>query len=55
MIAAHLGTQLEVFDDATAAALVLAGLLSVVLFPPLALTVLDTDAEAPVVADPPPV
>src|ERR1700730_3801427 len=55
VIAAHLGTQLEVFDDATAAALVLAGLLSVVLFPPLALTVLDADAEAPVVADPPPV
>jgi hypothetical protein len=40
VIAAHLGTQLEVFDDATAAALVLAGLLSVVLFPSLALTVL---------------
>lgn len=47
VIAAHLGTQLDVFDDATAAALVLAGLASVVLFPPLALTVLGMGAEAP--------
>ncbi len=47
VIAAHLGTQLEVFDDASAAALVLAGVVSVVLFPPLALAVLSSEAGEP--------
>jgi Kef-type K+ transport system membrane component KefB len=40
VIAAHLGRQLDVFDAATAAALLTAGLLSVVIYPPLALALL---------------
>jgi Kef-type K+ transport system membrane component KefB len=40
VVAAHLGTQLHVFDTATAAALIMAGLLSVVLYPPVALALL---------------
>lgn len=55
VIASHLGTQLKIFDSSTGAALVVAGLLSVVLFPPVALTILDTDAEAEFAAEPPPV
>jgi Kef-type K+ transport system membrane component KefB len=41
VVAARLGTELDVFDDATAAALVTAGLLSVVLYPPVALALLS--------------
>jgi Kef-type K+ transport system membrane component KefB len=40
VVAAHLGRELEVFDAAAASALLAAGLLSVVLFPPLALALL---------------
>ncbi len=40
VIAANLGHQLHVFDDPTAAALVVAGVLSVVVFPPTALSLL---------------
>jgi Kef-type K+ transport system membrane component KefB len=40
VITAHLGRQLDVFDAATAAALLTAGLLSVVIYPPLALALL---------------
>lgn len=42
VIAAHLGRELHVLDSATAAALVAAGLLSVVCFPPIALRLLST-------------
>ena len=41
VVAAHLGTELDVFDLPTAAALVLAGLLSVVICPSAALTILS--------------
>ena len=41
MVAAHLGRELDVFDSATASALLAAGLLSVVLFPPVALALLS--------------
>lgn len=41
VVAAHLGRELEVFDAAAASALLAAGLLSVVLFPPLALALLS--------------
>ncbi|MGH8982347.1 MAG: cation:proton antiporter [Acidimicrobiia bacterium] len=41
VVAAHLGRELEVFDAAAASALLAAGLLSVVLFPPLALALLN--------------
>lgn len=40
VVAASLGTELRVFDAPTAAALVAAGVLSVILFPPLALSFL---------------
>ena len=40
VIAAHLGHQLHIFDDPTDAAIVVAGVLSVVLFPPTALWLL---------------
>ena len=45
VIAASLGHSLHIFDDATASALVVAGVLSVVLFPPTALTLLRRDEE----------
>lgn len=41
VVAAHLGRELDVFDAATASALLAAGLLSVVLFPPVALALLS--------------
>jgi Kef-type K+ transport system membrane component KefB len=41
VIAASLGNQLHIFDDPTASALVVAGLLSVVVFPPSALRLLQ--------------
>lgn len=41
VVAAHLGQQLDVFDAATGSALLAAGLLSVVLFPPVALGLLS--------------
>ncbi|MGQ0804113.1 MAG: cation:proton antiporter [Actinomycetota bacterium] len=40
VVAAHLGRELDVFDAATGSALLAAGLLSVVLFPPIALGLL---------------
>ncbi len=40
VVAARLGLELEVFDEASSAALVAAGLLSVVVFPPIALWLL---------------
>jgi Kef-type K+ transport system membrane component KefB len=40
VITAHLGRELDVFDAATAAALLTAGLLSVVIYPPVALALL---------------
>jgi Kef-type K+ transport system membrane component KefB len=46
VIAANLGHQLHVFDDPTDAALVVAGVLSVILFPSSALLVLGSNAEA---------
>jgi Kef-type K+ transport system membrane component KefB len=45
VIAASLGHQLHMFDDATASALVVAGVVSVVLFPPSALTLLRRPEE----------
>lgn len=45
VVAAHLGVELDVFDSATAAALVVAGLLSVILFPAIALQLLRAPAE----------
>jgi len=45
VVAAHLGRELDVFDDATAAALVVAGLLSVVIYPPIALRLLGREAD----------
>ena len=45
VIAASLGHSLHIFDDATASALVVAGVLSVVLFPPTALTLLKGENE----------
>jgi Kef-type K+ transport system membrane component KefB len=55
VIASHLGTQLHIFDAPTGAALVLAGLFSVVLFPPIALTMIETDPDAQLAPDTPPV
>jgi Kef-type K+ transport system membrane component KefB len=44
VVAARLGLELDVFDEAAGAALVAAGLLSVIVFPPIALWVLgDSD------------
>jgi Kef-type K+ transport system membrane component KefB len=40
VVAAHLGVQLEIFDTATSAALIGAALLSVIIFPPIALRLL---------------
>ena len=40
VVAARLGLELNVFDEASGASLVAAGLLSVILFPPLALWLL---------------
>ena len=40
MVAARLGLELDVFDEASGAALVAAGLLSVIVFPPIALWLL---------------
>jgi Kef-type K+ transport system membrane component KefB len=45
VIAASLGHHLHIFDDATASALVVAGVLSVVIFPPSALTLLRRHEE----------
>ncbi len=45
VVAAHLGRELDVFDAATAAALVVAGLLSVVIYPPIALRLLGKQAD----------
>jgi Kef-type K+ transport system membrane component KefB len=45
VVAAHLGRELDVFDAATAAALVVAGLLSVVIYPPIALRLLGREAD----------
>ncbi len=45
VIAASLGHHLHIFDDATASALVVAGVLSVVIFPPSALTLLRRHDE----------
>lgn len=44
VIAAKLGHELHIFDDPTDAALVLAGVLSVMLFPPIALRVMEGEA-----------
>jgi Kef-type K+ transport system membrane component KefB len=44
VVSAHLGVELGVFDEPTAAALVAAGLVSVLLFPPVALMLLARDA-----------
>ena len=44
VVAARLGLELDVFDEASGAALVAAGLLSVIVFPPIALWLLgDSD------------
>jgi Kef-type K+ transport system membrane component KefB len=49
VVAAHLGRQLDVFDAATSAALITAGLVSVVVYPPLALALLSSaSGERPV-------
>jgi Kef-type K+ transport system membrane component KefB len=48
VIAASLGHQLHIFDDPTDAAMVVAGVLSVVLFPPNALALLREPKPAPV-------
>jgi hypothetical protein len=40
VVAAHLGVQLHIFDTATSAALIGAALLSVIIFPPIALRLL---------------
>ena len=45
LVAAHLGRELDVFDAATGAALIVAGLLSVVIFPPIALRLLGEEAD----------
>jgi hypothetical protein len=45
VVAAHLGRQLDVFDAPTAAAMITAGLVSVVLFPPIALALLGGQHE----------
>jgi Kef-type K+ transport system membrane component KefB len=47
VVAAHLGLELEVFDRGTASALLAAGLLSVILFPPVALAMLSSSAPPP--------
>ncbi len=46
VVAARLGLELDVFDEASSAALVAAGLLSVVAFPPIALWLLGDDDTA---------
>lgn len=45
VVAAHLGRELDVFDAATGAALITAGLLSVVTYPPIALALLGKEAD----------
>lgn len=56
VVAARLGLELNVFDEASGAALVAAGLLSVIVFPPIALWLLGegdiAGAETGAVADP---
>jgi Kef-type K+ transport system membrane component KefB len=47
VIAGSLGQQLRVFDDPTGAALVLTGAVSVMLFPPAALAVLERGGDPP--------
>jgi len=54
VIAEKLGVELAVFDAATGAALVCAGLLSVILFPAIALRLLGDRQETAVDADPDP-
>ncbi|MGZ6965960.1 MAG: cation:proton antiporter, partial [Acidimicrobiia bacterium] len=47
VVAARLGLELKVFDEASGAALVAAGLLSVIVFPPIALWLLGDGDMAP--------
>jgi Kef-type K+ transport system membrane component KefB len=47
VVAARLGLELDVFDEASGASLVAAGLLSVVLFPPIALWLLGDEDLTP--------
>jgi Kef-type K+ transport system membrane component KefB len=47
VVAARLGLELDVFDEASGASLVAAGLLSVVVFPPLALWLLGDEDLSP--------
>jgi Kef-type K+ transport system membrane component KefB len=47
VVAARLGLELKVFDEASGAALVAAGLLSVIIFPPIALWLLGDGDLAP--------
>jgi Kef-type K+ transport system membrane component KefB len=47
VVAAHLGRELDVFDAAAGSALLAAGLLSVILFPPIALALLSSPASPP--------
>lgn len=46
VVAAHLGVQLKVFDTATAAALIAGALLSVIIFPPIALRLLANAGQS---------
>jgi hypothetical protein len=46
-VAARLGLELDVFDEASGASLVAAGLLSVIVFPPLALWLLGDEDLSP--------
>lgn len=47
VVAARLGLELDVFDEAAGAALVAAGLLSVIVFPPVALALLGDEDLSP--------
>lgn len=47
VVAARLGLELDVFDEATGAALVAAGLASVIVFPPIALALLGDRQDEP--------
>lgn len=47
VIAAHLGVELDVFDAAAGSALLMAGLLSVILFPPIALALISSPDRRP--------
>jgi Kef-type K+ transport system membrane component KefB len=52
VVATQIGMELELIDQATGAALVAAGLLSVMIFPLVALTILRRSEPAPVVGEP---